>query len=262
MQIKLAFVTIIFMLFLIPNPSIANNHDPQVAIIIDDFGGDVRGVTEFLDSEIPITVAVMPFLSHSREHAELAHSKGLEVIIHLPLQPKKGKKSWLGPKAITKDLSLTEVKNRVTEAIESVPHAKGINNHMGSLIVEDEDIMRVILETAHEHGLYFIDSGTSPHSTIPKLAEEIGIPWASRDIFLDDTMSSSSHVYKQIINLVKVAELKGQAIGIGHVGIKGDQTVSGVKQGIKELEVKKINVVPTSKILKTRIDKNPDEFWQ
>ncbi|RXI99563.1 divergent polysaccharide deacetylase family protein [Anaerobacillus alkaliphilus] len=234
----------------------------KVAIIIDDFGGKVKGVEEFLESNIPITVAVMPFLEQSKEQAELAHQLGLEVIIHLPLQPKKGKKSWLGPNPITSDLSLEEVKARVVKAIESVPHAKGMNNHMGSLIVENEAMMRVILETAKEHGLYFIDSGTASKSVIPVLAEEIGVPWGMRDIFLDDTHSSSGHVYKQMNKLMRVAELKGQAIGIGHVGIKGHETVNGVKQALKDLDSSKIKVVPASHLLKTSIEKKPDHFWQ
>lgn len=254
--------TLLFLVLFTFIPLLAFAENIEVAIIIDDFGGNVKGVDEFMTTNIPITVAIMPFLEKSTEQAENAHENGLEVMIHLPLEPKKGKKSWLGPKAITKDLSLPEVKKRVVEAIENIPHAKGINNHMGSLIVEDEEIMRVILETANDYGLYVIDSGTSPNSVIPKIAEEIGMPWAVRDVFLDDTKSSSGHVYKQMKYLAKVAEKKGHAIGIGHVGIKGDQTVIGIKQAIKELSNRNISVVPPSVLLKTNIEKNPEHFWQ
>ncbi len=264
MKLKKLLVIVCLFILLLPQLAMAETvkSEGKIAIIIDDFGGKVKGVDEFFKSEIPITVAVMPFLEQSREQAELAHQLGLEVIIHLPLQPKKGKKSWLGPNPITSDLPLDEVKARVVKAIESVPHAKGMNNHMGSLIVENKEIMRVILETAKEHGLYFIDSGTAPKSVIPKLAEEIGVPWGMRDIFLDDTHSSRSHVYKQMRKLMKVAELKGQAIGIGHVGVKGNETVSGVSEAIKDLEKRNIKVVPASHLLKTNIEKKPDQFWQ
>ncbi len=240
----------------------SSSKEMKVAIIIDDFGGKVKGVNDFFESNIPITVAVMPFLDQSKQQAELAHDLGLEVMIHLPLQPKKGKTSWLGPKPITKDLPLDEVKKRVVEAIESIPYAKGMNNHMGSLIVEDEAIMRVILETAKENNLYFIDSGTNPKSVIPQLAEELGVPWAMRDIFLDDTLSSSRHVYNQMHKLIKVAERKGHGIGIGHVGVKGEATVKGVKEAAKEFAKKKVQIVPASHILQSKIEKKPDYFWQ
>ncbi|MCT8138753.1 divergent polysaccharide deacetylase family protein [Anaerobacillus sp. CMMVII] len=251
----------LFTMVIPPTINAESLEDVKVAIIIDDFGGDVKGVHDFFQTKIPITVAVMPFLEQSKKQAELAHSLGLEVMIHLPLQPKKGKSSWLGPNPITKDLSLTEVKKRVVQAIESVPHAKGMNNHMGSLIVEDEAIMRVILETAKEYNLYFIDSGTAPNSVIPRLAEELGVPWGMRDIFLDDTHSSSSHVYKQMNKLVKVAERKGHAIGIGHVGVKGDATVKGVTEAVKSLKQKNVKIVPASHLLQSKIDKSPENFW-
>lgn len=77
----------------------------KVAIIIDDFGGNIDGVYRFLKAEIPITVAVMPFLDESTEQSVAADELGFEVIIHLPLEPIKGKASWLGPMPITSDLS-------------------------------------------------------------------------------------------------------------------------------------------------------------
>ncbi|WP_216829505.1 divergent polysaccharide deacetylase family protein [Alkalihalobacterium elongatum] len=233
----------------------------QAAIIIDDFGGDVKGVEEFFKSKIPITVAVMPFLEHSKDQALKAHELGLEVMLHLPLEPKKGKKSWLGPNPITSDLSHEEIRKRVTAAIESIPHIAGINNHMGSKIVEDEEIMRIILEVVKEYDLYVIDSGTSGKSVIPKLAEEMNIPWSIRDTFLDDTHSSSGHVHKQMLKLAKVATKKGAAIGIGHVGIKGDETVKGVKSALSHFKEKEIAIVPASHLLKTKVEENPEKFW-
>lgn len=43
------------------------------------------------------TVAVMPFMPTTKKDAELANKYGHDVIVHLPMEPKKGKKSWLGP---------------------------------------------------------------------------------------------------------------------------------------------------------------------
>lgn len=64
----------------------------ELAIVIDDFGNNMKGTEEMLNLPVPITVAIMPFLSTSKEDAIRAHKKGHEVIVHLPLEPKKGKK--------------------------------------------------------------------------------------------------------------------------------------------------------------------------
>ncbi|SDY58646.1 hypothetical protein SAMN05421736_102338 [Evansella caseinilytica] len=247
--------------FLSPLPANAEE-SPKAAIIIDDFGGNTGGVQRFLDSDIPITVAIMPFLEESTEQAERAYELGREIMIHLPLEPKKGKRSWLGPLPITSDLDTEEVKSRVKKAIEDVPHARGLNNHMGSKIVGNERIVRAILEVVKEHDLYIIDSGTSSDSVLPEIAEELNIPFAARDSFLDDTHSSRNHVYKQMIHLCDMAKNRGQAIAIGHVGVKGVDTFNGISDALPYFEKEEVTIVPVSHLLKTTIEKNPETFWQ
>ena len=56
------------------------------------------------------------------------------------------------------DLTTKEVKERVYEAIATIPYAKGLNNHMGSLAVENEKIVRAIVEVAKERNLFIVDS--------------------------------------------------------------------------------------------------------
>ncbi|WP_100372529.1 divergent polysaccharide deacetylase family protein [Bacillus sp. FJAT-45037] len=261
-RLILSFIILCLLVTIFPFHTFATTNEwKKVAIVIDDFGGNVKGVDAFLTGNVPITVAIMPFLEHSTEQAEKAFHAGLEVIVHLPLEPKKGKASWLGPKGITSDLSNEEVRKRVEEAIADVPHAVGLNNHMGSKIVEDERIMSVILDVVKEHGLYMIDSGTSNQSVISRLATERQIPHAVRDVFLDDSLSSRQHVSKQMIKLATVATDDGDAIGIGHVGINGDETVAGILACLNDLEKKQIKIVPASHIIHTHIDEDPTHFW-
>jgi len=235
--------------------------DQKAAIIIDDFGGVGKGTKEFLGSDIPITVAVMPFLEQSTKIAEQAHEQGFEVIIHLPMEPIKGKASWLGPNPITSDLSQTEVTKRVEEAIESVPYAKGINQHMGSKIVQNKEMISTILNVAKSHGLYVVDSGTNPKSYISSVAEELGVPCARRDLFLDNTLSSEGHVYEMATQLADLAIEGRGVIGIGHVGIHGIETFKALKKAQSYFTENNVEIVPVSQLMKTDIDKNPDYFW-
>ncbi|XJZ25751.1 divergent polysaccharide deacetylase family protein [Bacillota bacterium Lsc_1132] len=224
----------------------------KAAIIIDDFGGGTGGVKEFLEGNVQITAAVMPFTEVSKQHAEWAHESGLEVMVHLPMQPKKGKRSWLGPKPITVDLSPGEVKARVYEAIKTVPFAKGLNNHMGSLAVEKEEIVRAIVEVAKEKNLYIVDSGTSPNSKFPQVTKELGVLLLKRDVFLDD-ISSVPHVREQMEKLAKVTERNGQGVAIGHVGVKGEVCAAGVLQSLEEFKKRHIAIVPVSELLEREL---------
>lgn len=224
----------------------------KAAVIIDDFGGCTGGVSDFLEGDVPITVAIMPFTENAKKHAEWAHRNGFEVMIHLPMQPKRGRKSWLGPKPITVDLSLNQVKERVIEAIQDVPYAVGINNHMGSLAVEKEEIVRAIVEVAKENHLFIIDSGTSSKSKFPEIAKELEVPILKRDVFLDDRLSSS-HVYKQMIKLARVTQMKGTGIAIGHVGTKGRVCSAGIGLSMAEFEKLNIKIVPVSELIADQI---------
>lgn len=217
--------------------------EKQIAIVIDDFGEDVKGAQSFLKGDIPVTVAIMPFLGKSTEQANVAHENGLEVIIHLPLEPKKGKKSWLGPDGITTDLSDEEINKRLDRALTLVPHAKGLNNHMGSKVMEDRRIVTLIVQFAKKHDLYLIDSGTTPHSVMPEIASAYDIPCFPRSVFLDDTLSTYQHVEKQLNHFVKEAPLYDHPIAIGHVGIKGDQTYAAIKDSLPMFEKQDLKLV-------------------
>jgi uncharacterized protein len=247
---RFLLLLILVLLCTVQTPVSAENKEMKqlrAAIIIDDFGGGSGGVQDFLEGDIPITAAVMPFTENSTKHAEWAHKNGFEVMVHLPMQPKRGKRSWLGPKPITVDLSPEEVKQRVEEALKSVPYAVGMNNHMGSLAVENEAIVRAIVEVAKERKLFIVDSGTSPGTKFPKVAKELGVPLLSRDVFLDD-ISSSAHVRKQMIRLAKVTEIKGSGIAIGHVGVTGKVCSIGVFQAMDEFKKRNIKIVPVSEL--------------
>ena len=89
--------------FVLPSflfPIQANAHTNKVAIVIDDFGNNMKGTNQMLSLPIPLTVAVMPFLPSTKEDAIVAHKKGHEVIIHMPMEPIKGKKNGLGRKQL------------------------------------------------------------------------------------------------------------------------------------------------------------------
>jgi len=254
---KLVLILIPFLLFPIhinASEQIKQTKELKVAIIIDDFGGGTGGVRDFLEGDIPITAAVMPFTENSRAHAVWAHKNGFEVMIHLPMEPKRGKRSWLGPKPITVDLSKNEIRQRVEEAIKSVPYAVGLNNHMGSRAVEDEDIVRTIVQVAKEKNLFIIDSGTSPGTKFPEIAKELGVPLLKRDVFLDD-ISSSSYVRKQMFRLAKVTEIKGKGIAIGHVGVTGKVCSVGIFQSMEEFKQRNIKIVPVSELFAGELTK-------
>ncbi len=210
------------LLFILPTAVYAEE-ERKIAIVIDDFGNNMKGTEEMLSLPIPLTIAVMPFLPSTKQDAELAHKKGYEVLVHLPMEPIRGKKSWLGPNAITTDLSDEEIKKRVEMAIADVPHAIGMNNHMGSKATADERVMRIVLAVCKTHGLFYLDSKTNPNSKVRPLAEELGVPVIENNLFFDDQYTNS-HIAKQASLLLKRVKTAPTTVAIGHVGPPGEIT--------------------------------------
>jgi N-acetylmuramoyl-L-alanine amidase CwlD len=221
----------------------------KVAIVIDDFGqSNPRGLKEILTVDRPLTFAVMPNLEYSRQQAALAAKRGYEVIVHLPMQPLRGKASWLGPGAITSNMTPEEIRNQVRRDFDQVPYASGFNNHMGSLITAREDLIRPVLEVAREKGFYVLDSRTSEESKIVPLAQSMCIAYAQRDIFLDD-VKSTAYIKKQLHLLADEALAKGSAIGIGHVGLGGEKMARAIKEMLPVMEARGIEFVYLSELL-------------
>lgn len=203
----------------------------QLAVVIDDFGNGMKGTERMLSLPVKLTAAVMPFLPTTKKDAEMAHAKGHDVIVHLPMEPVRGKASWLGPNAILTSLPDDEIRRRVELAIADVPYAVGMNNHMGSRATADERVMRIVLHVCKEKGLFFLDSRTSYRSVIPKVAKELGVPLLRNDVFLDDVYSAN-HVARQLTVVRQQLDKRRNCVVIGHVGPPGMITSGALQAAI------------------------------
>ncbi|MCG7344949.1 divergent polysaccharide deacetylase family protein [Sporosarcina sp. ACRSL] len=245
-----------FLLLLITQPTFAaapSSSPKNLAIVIDDFGNNMPGTEEILNLPIKLTVAVMPFLPSTKTDAELAFNNGHDVLVHLPMEPKKGKKNWLGPQAITTDLSDDEIRRRVEAAIQDVPHAVGMNHHMGSKATEDERVMRIVLDICKKNGLFYLDSKTTGKSVVSKLATEMNVPFLENDLFFDHVYTTQ-HIKKQAQLLDRKLLENERIIAIGHVGVSGPIMVDVLKEYIPVFQDKAeivglSDLIPEYKIL-------------
>ncbi|QSF47713.1 divergent polysaccharide deacetylase family protein [Paenibacillus tianjinensis] len=207
----------------------------RVAIIVDDFGNGMRGTDEMFTLPVKITAAVMPFLSTTEQDARRAHERGYDVLVHLPMEPRQGKPEWLGPGAILTRMTDAEVRERVEAALDNVPYAVGINNHMGSKVTGDERVMGIVLAVCKERGLFFVDSHTNYRSVAGRMARKLGLPPVENHIFLDD-VHSAGHVMKQMRLVEQRATNERFCVTIGHVGIQGKETAAGIRSGIAAMK--------------------------
>lgn len=184
----------------------------DIVLIIDDLGFDGQSLDRLMALDPNVNCSILPNGTRAEEFANRLNAKGFEILCHLPMEP-KGRETP-GRNAILTSMSDEEIARITRENIEAVPHAVGVNNHMGSLATSDRRVMQSVLR-AMPSDLYFIDSRTSGGSVAADVARELNVRTATRHVFLDD-IATESAVRKQLAELAAAAQKRGVAIGIGH----------------------------------------------
>lgn len=182
---------------------------PMLALIIDDLGQNPARDERVLALPGPVALAILPDTRHASTLSQRAHAAGKTVILHLPMAPAGGPYSW------RQDLPTEELQRRLDEALAAVPHASGLNNHMGSQMTDQQQPMTALMTTLQERHLFFLDSRTNPRTVAAATAQHIGLASLSRDIFLDDDPSPAA-VARQYADALELARKQGSVVIIGH----------------------------------------------
>lgn len=191
----------------------ASEQQPTIAIIIDDMGHNYRTGYELAALPFPITLSFLPGRRFTQPLAEFAAAQNKEIMLHVPMENTQG--ISLGTGALTLGMSEAAFKRSLKQSILAIPHAVGLNNHMGSLLTADRESMRWVMETMQSNRLYFVDSRTTSKSVAAETARAFGIPTLVRDIFLDHEQSYA-YLRGQFRKLLDHARAYGSAIAIAH----------------------------------------------
>ena len=187
----------------------------QLIFVFDDGGQNLAQLKEFLELPFPITVAVLPQITHSAEAAELVRKSGNEVILHQPMQSVNANINP-GPGAITPDMTEAQIIAQLFVNIDQVSPIAGMNNHEGSGITANAEAMEIILKTAEQAGIYFLDSRTNVETQVPYVARELGYTWYERNIFLDNE-KTRENALSELKKGLALANKNGSVIMIGHI---------------------------------------------
>ena len=185
----------------------------RIAIVIDDWGYSLNNLQIVSEIKQPLTAALLPNLTYSKTIAEKLHSLGIEVILHLPMEPLE--RYHLEKNTVMVSMDEAKINRIIEEDLANLLYAKGVSNHMGSLATQDSRVMSIIFKELKLRHLYFLDSLVSTKSICAALAKKVRIGFARRDIFLDNT-EDPEYIRGQVYKLKMRARVNGSAIGIGH----------------------------------------------
>lgn len=187
----------------------------KLVIVIDDLGESMQAIDRLLRLEYPVTFAFWPHASHVAEGAKKAHKKGKEILVHLPMEPLGYPNVAPGPGVLLTNMSSQQITRQVEAGIAKVPHAVGLNNHMGSRFTQNKAGVDAVIAVLKQRRMFMLDSMTDPRSVFAKEGQRLGITHYKRNVFLDVTHSRKA-ILAQLRQAERIALLTGQSIAIGH----------------------------------------------
>lgn len=227
-----------------PSP---NTPKARISVIIDDLGHQMKTGLRAIALPGPVTYAILPHTAYARRIAQLANRLDKEILLHLPMEADGSR--HMGPGGLTRKMTKHEFFATVHSDVGAVPHAIGINNHMGSLLTRHSEPMRWLMEAITRYpNLFFVDSRTTPHSVAERVASEFEVPIVRRDVFLDHQRNTES-ILAQFTLLVAKAKANGTAVGIAH---PHPETLAVLEIILHRLELYGVKLTPISKLVQTQ----------
>ena len=235
---------------LIVTPSTELINQPAISIIIDDMGYRLREGNRAINLPGSFTYSFLPHSPYSAALSKSAHDQSKEIMLHLPMQAESGNK--LGPGGLTESMTEKKFAQVLESSIESIPYARGFNNHMGSLLTKNQLWMtRLMREVAIDKNLFFVDSKTTSQSIALQTARAEGLKTSKRDIFIDHE-ESVEFIQRQLKKLIKRAKQKGTALAIAH---PKKLTLAILEKWLPELEANGIKLVSVSTLINLQQEK-------
>lgn len=234
-------------------PQAVNN--AQIVFLLDDGGQNLSQLEKFTSLPMPLTIAVLPKLAHSKDGAQKVRASGKELMLHQPMQSVNTSVNP-GPGAIKPEMTDSEIRALLAENFDEVGPIAGFNNHEGSAITADAHKMEVIMKYASDNGVFFLDSRTNKDTQVPYVCQARGYSYYERNgLFLDNKLTQAEKdqgytMRTKAIELIRKnidkANKEGVVIMIGHVW-SADWLSQVLKDIYPELKAKGYTVTTVSK---------------
>ena len=198
----------------LPTPK-AGKSKPMAAIVIDDLGYQMKPARKLMSLGLPLTFSILPYGPHSKKIAREAKAKGLEVFLHLPMEPRSYPRIDPGPGALLVNMPQDKLRQLVRDNLAQVPGVTGVNNHMGLAFHRKRRKAETVFEERWQSGPVFPGQLHLAQVEGGKAAGEVGLPLVRRDVFLDHEVSEKAFPCRWN-RMLFLAKRKKTVVAIGH----------------------------------------------
>ena len=204
----------------------------RLAIIIDDMGYSKKEAREFASLNIPLAYSFLPDAMYTKTLSKMLSDEGYTIMIHMPSEPLDYPKDDPGKNAIYSNNSKERTEYLLERAKSRIYHPIGLNNHMGSRILEDKKQMDYIMEFLKKYNMFFVDSMTTSRSVGIEEAGKCHIPAVRRIVFLDNK-KNVRYICGQINKAILLLKRYNEVVAIGHCN---EKTYEALKQKLRYIK--------------------------
>jgi hypothetical protein len=222
----------------------------HLAIVIDDVGRELDLFESLLDLRFPLTFSVLPgsvYATGVQQRLRADERRPREILLHLPMEPvdpnaMAGVES--GEIFLLASDTPEQLRAKTLAAIAAVPHAVGVNNHMGSKLTSERAAMSAIMPALREQGLFFLDSRTTPATVAALESARAGLPTLSRQVFLDH--EPEREAIRAALHDAAARSRNEPVIAIAH---PSQAVVEVLREELPRLHERGVGVYPASRLL-------------
>ena len=190
-----------------------------VAIVMDDCGPSIELAKKVQKLDLPITWAILPNQTYSKQIAKMLHDDSVPFLVHVPMQAQvdpDGKAEEAGMYHIGVGMSAAAVSKALSPLIDALPGAYGVNNHRGSRATEDEKTMGAVMDELARRKMFFLDSNTSTKTVAYEVAKEKGLRTLKNGHFLDN-VADRKKIAEEMKATIEIAKKRGSVVVICHL---------------------------------------------
>lgn len=195
-------------------PFEAEEGAPRLAIIVSELGFNRETTEAAIKLPPEVTLSFSPYAPDIGELVAAARRAGHEVLLDLPMEPTSYPADDPGPETLLSFLGATENIERLESVLGRAQGYVGVISHMGSKFTTSPEAMRPVLSVLAERGLLFVDGRTSATSVAGTLADQLKLPRALNDRFIDNE-ATRLEIDEGLAAVESDARRQGVAVGVG-----------------------------------------------
>ena len=224
-----------------PFVSEASSH--RVSIVVRGLGQSVSATNAAINL-LPgnVTLAFDPYAPNLLDWMKKARAAGHEVMLMVPLEPTTFPYDDPGPLGLMTINASEENRLRLENILSLMTGYIGVMTVMGSKFITSDEHLRSFLEMIKKRGLMFLEGAVNPGTLAPKIAIELGLPYARTNIVLD-LIPTKAEINVQLAELEKVLAKKPAVVAIAD---GYPSSIERIAAWTADLEAKNLVLAPLS----------------